>query len=183
MIGNFAKGKTAVFIDAANVFYAERTLGWRLDFEKLASYLKKETKLVEFRYYTGVVNTSEGQRSFLAKMRSFGYTVTAKDVKFIRSRDGSHVAKGSLDVELALDAYIARGRYDTLVLFSGDSDFAYLLQLLRKEGKRIIVVSTRGHVSRELIVLAKYLDLPKLRNLIGRAQKIKEPDEPAPEVR
>jgi len=31
MIKNFVKGKTAVFIDASNIYFAEKTLGWRID--------------------------------------------------------------------------------------------------------------------------------------------------------
>ena len=77
-IGKFIKGKTAVFIDAANIFYSQRTLGWRIDYEKLAVYLRKETDLDGMYYYTGVIKQKEGQRAFLEKLESFGYTVTAK---------------------------------------------------------------------------------------------------------
>ncbi|MDD2657324.1 MAG: NYN domain-containing protein [Candidatus Pacebacteria bacterium] len=182
MIGQFIKGKTAVFIDAANVFYSERSLGWRIDYARLAEYLQQESSAVELYYYTGIIEKSEKQRAFLKKLESFGYIVTAKEVKFIRQTDGSFMSKGSLDIELALDAYIVRQEYDTCVLFSGDSDFAYLLDILKREGKRVVVVSTRGHVSKELVARAKYVALPKLRKIIGRDQKFKRPDKPASEV-
>ena len=42
MIGKFVKGKVYVFIDAANTFYAQRTLGWKISYEKLMKYFKKE---------------------------------------------------------------------------------------------------------------------------------------------
>ena len=62
----------------------------------------------------------------------------------------------------------ATNKYKTCVLFSGDSDFAYLLEVLKREDKEVIVISTRGHVSRELVMRAKYIALPKLRNIIER---------------
>ena len=183
MISAFVKGKTAVFIDAANIFYSQRTLGWRIDYERLASYLHSEVDIVGLYYYTGVIEKKEKQVAFLKKLKSFGYVVTAKEVKSIKLPSGAFTSKGSLDIELALDAYIQRDQYKTCVLFSGDSDFAYLLDVLKREGKEAVVVSTRGHVSKELVMRAKYIALPKLRKIIERDQKIKEPDKPAPEVR
>ena len=173
MIGKFIKGKVAVFIDAANVFYSERSLGWNIDYEKLALYLRQEAMLVGLYYYTGIVERSEKQRAFLKKLESFGYAVTAKEVKFIRLSKDSFTSKGSLDVELALDAYMRRDQYDALVLFSGDSDFGYLLDILKAEGKSVVVVSTRGHISRELVARAKYIALPKLRTMIERSKNSK----------
>ena len=182
MIGKFIKGKTAVFIDAANMFYSERTLGWRIDYEQLARYLRQEATVTKLNYYTGIIEKKEKQKAFLKKLESFGYSVTAKEVKFIKLSGGAFASKGSLDIELALDAYMQRNQYETCVLFSGDSDFAYLLDVLKQDGKKVMVISTRGHISKELVARAKYVDLPKLRRIIARVPKFKEPDKPAPEV-
>ena len=179
MIAPLIHGKTAVFIDAANIFYSQKTLGWRVDYRKLAHYLQTEADIVGLYYYTGRVGSQEKQTAFLNALYTFGYQVTEKEVKFIKVSGSPDLPKGNLDVELALDTFRLRENFDTFVLFSGDSDFAYLLDLLKKEEKRVIVVSMRGHVSRELLQRAKYVALPRLRPMI---QKIKEPDKPAPEV-
>lgn len=42
MLHQFIKGKVYVFIDAENVFYAQRTLGWKISYEKLLGYFKRE---------------------------------------------------------------------------------------------------------------------------------------------
>ena len=180
MIGKFAKGKTAVFIDAANIFYSQRTLGWRIDFKRLASYLRSEVDVVGLYYYTGGIEKRGEQQAFLRKVESFGYAITAKEVKLIKLPGGRFTSKGSLDIELALDAYMQRDRYETCLLFSGDSDFEYLLEVLKRERKKVLVASARGHISKELLDRAKYIDLRKLR---GYAAITKGPDEPAPEVR
>lgn len=172
-------GRVAVFIDAANIFYSQRTLGWHIDFAQLAALLNKEMRVVGMYYYTGKVGKFEKQLSFIERLRHLGYEVVAKEVKFIRSPDGTNIPKGNLDVELALDAFRMKDSFDVCMLFSGDSDFAYLLDLLKREGKRVFVVSTRGHVAKELLDRAKYIDMRRMRSAIDT---IKGPDVPAPEV-
>ena len=167
-----------MFIDAANILYSQRTIGWGIDYKKLADYLHTDMDISGIYYYTGKVGTFEKQVSFIKKLESLGYYVTAKEVKFIRAGE-TLIPKGNLDVELALDAFRLKDTFDTFVLFSGDSDFAYLLDLLKQDGKRVIVVSTRGHVARELVERAKFIALPKLRTVL---EKFKGPDKPALDV-
>ena len=66
-------------------------------------------------------------------------------------------------MELAVDMVTSYEKYETAILFSGDGDFAYALDYIKKKGRRVIVVSTRGHVARELLMRAKYVDLRKLK--------------------
>lgn len=160
------KGRTMLFIDAANILYSQKDLGWFVDYKKLKAYFEKNSKLIGIHYYTGKVGTLEKQVAFLNKLNSVGYKVKAKEVKMIKLGNGKLLPKGNLDVELALDAYRLSDKYDTIILFSGDSDFDYLLDLLKEKGKQILVVSTRGHVSRELLDAGRYLDLDKLREFI-----------------
>ena len=47
---------------------------------------------------------------------------------------------------------LARGdTFDVAYLFSGDSDFKRVIDLLQSRGKRVFVVSSRGSLSREFI--------------------------------
>jgi uncharacterized LabA/DUF88 family protein len=49
------------------------------------------------------------------------------------------------------------------------SDFDYLIRKLRAKGKKVIVISTKHHISKELIESSnKYIDIKKLRKLIER---------------
>ncbi len=160
------KEKFAVFIDAANILYSQKDLGWRIDYQKLKSFFEEFGKCSGFYYYTGKVGNLEKQKRFLKKLKKLGYNVYAKEVKLIRLKNNQFISKGNLDIELALDAFRLRKTYNTLILMSGDSDFAYLLELIKKDNKNAIVISTRGHISRELIVRAKYIDLPKFKNFI-----------------
>ena len=42
MLNKFIKGKVYVFIDVENIFYSQRNLGWKISYEKLMKYFKKE---------------------------------------------------------------------------------------------------------------------------------------------
>jgi uncharacterized LabA/DUF88 family protein len=47
--------KTFVFIDASNLFYGgEKSLGWKIDYEKLFLYLKSKYEVGEVYYFGGV---------------------------------------------------------------------------------------------------------------------------------
>ena len=45
--------KAAVFIDAANVIYSQRTLKWQIDFKKLMDYFKNNYQLDHVYFYFG----------------------------------------------------------------------------------------------------------------------------------
>jgi len=64
MIGKLTKGKTAVFIDAANIYFSQKTLGWWIDFKKLLNYFKKETNLYRIAYYGALNPENEISRFF-----------------------------------------------------------------------------------------------------------------------
>jgi len=47
--------KTYVFIDASNLFYGgEKSLGWKIDYEKLFLYLKEKYQVEDVLYFGGV---------------------------------------------------------------------------------------------------------------------------------
>lgn len=47
--------KTFVFIDASNLFYGgEKSLGWKIDYQKLLNYLKEKYQAEEVLYFGGV---------------------------------------------------------------------------------------------------------------------------------
>jgi uncharacterized protein (TIGR00288 family) len=55
--------------------------------------------------------------------------------------------------------------FDTAILLSGDSDFAPIIKRMKENGKKVIIMSAKHHISRELIELSdKYINLKKLRD-------------------
>ncbi len=168
MIGQFSAGRVYVFIDAANILYSQQSLRWRVDYAKLKDYFKNECDLKGIYFYTGRIGNNQRQNDFLDKLVKLGYIVKAKEVKRIKISKTDYQWKGNLDVELTIDVLANIENFDTLVLMSGDSDFAPLLDTVKSKHKRAIVMSTKGHIAKELLERAKYINLKKLRDHIAR---------------
>jgi uncharacterized LabA/DUF88 family protein len=167
MIGQFVKGRVYVFVDAANILYSQQTLRWRVDYKKLKEYFEKECDLRAIYFYTGRVGSNDKQNAFLRKLGQLGYIVKAKEVKRIKISKSAYEWKGNLDVELTIDVLGNINNFDTLILMSGDSDFAPLLDAVKARHKRTLVISTKGHVSKELLERAKLINLKKLKEFIA----------------
>lgn len=168
MINKFIKGRVYVFIDIENVFYSQKNLGWKISYEKLMEYFKKECKEVKCFAYSGLDENNTGQKKFLDMLEINGYVVRTKIVKKINLGRDRYKWKSNLDIELALEMIDLSDKYDTVILMSGDSDFATPLDKIKQKGKRVIVMSTRGRVARELLERAKYIDIRKLRKEISQ---------------
>ena len=175
MISNFVKGRVYVFVDAANILYSQQSLGWRVAYEKLKNYFASEFNLSGIYFYTGRVGDNQKQNSFLKKLEKLDYVVKSKEVKRIKISENNYEWKGNLDVELTIGVLANLENFDTLILMSGDSDFASLLDEVKSHKKRVIVMSTKGHVAKELLERAKYINLKKLKEIISLDKKIPPP--------
>ncbi|MCD4760964.1 NYN domain-containing protein [bacterium] len=144
-------GRTAVFIDVANIIYSLKDLGWRMDYKKFQQYFKKNCKLVDIYFYYSTNKENTGQANLLEMLSRKGFKMVVKEVKVIKLKNGELLYKGNCDVELAIDMIDTMPAYDTAVLLSGDSDFAPLIKYLQKHGKKVLAISTRNHISREII--------------------------------
>lgn len=167
-------GRTLVCIDAANLEKSAKDLGWWIDYKKLCQFFKKQTKLVAVRYYCARFE-NQAHNNFLTVLKLTGIKLTTKPLKLIRQKEVERgdIRKANFDVEIAVDAIREILSYDTLVLFSGDSDFDYLIKILRREDKKkVIVISTKNHISRELISSCNfYIDLRKMKRFFQREGK------------
>ncbi len=169
MISKYLKGRVLVAIDAANLESSVKSLGWWIDYIKLRD-LFKDTDLIEIRNYC-VHHNTDNQNKFFTFLKKNNFTLITKPLKIIKLEDieRGDIRKANFDVEIAVDVMEMIDRFDTLVLFSGDSDFDYLLRKLRIKNKNVLVVSSRYHVSKELIENSdKYIDIKRLRPLIKR---------------
>jgi uncharacterized LabA/DUF88 family protein len=164
--------KLALFVDGANLFYAQRKLGWHIDYRRLYEYLSQGYHVYNAYYYTSVptpVDTSlEG---FLRALTAMGYTVRRKPLKEIVDQEtGQTFRKANLDIELVIDVFNTVELYDVAILCTGDGDFERAVELLRSRGKRIIGVGSREMAAYDLInAVDRYLFLEDLRDVVGKA--------------
>lgn len=169
------RGRVFVFVDAANLEKSVQDLGWRVNYRKLRAYFRNNTDLRSVRFYS-VSFGNAPHNDFLDSLRAKGYRVVTKPLKIIKddSEPDGEIRKADFDVEIAVDAIDKLNEYDTMILFSGDSDFDYLVKVLRQKGKKAVVFSTKHHIAKELIRSCdKYIDLKRLKADIARKPRKK----------
>ena len=151
-----------VFIDASNLWQAQKAKGKMFDYEKLKIFLKTkfEASEIQIFYYTAYPAEETRDHSLDGKHKFFTYLkkglefiVRKKELKriTIHSEIGDSIQeKGNMDVEMTIDIIHYMKKYDTALLFTGDSDFLALVTYIKNAGKKAYIFSSRNNVSQEL---------------------------------
>ncbi|SIO45839.1 Uncharacterized conserved protein, LabA/DUF88 family [Bradyrhizobium erythrophlei] len=136
--------RIALFIDGANLFSTAKALGFDLDFKRLLHEFQSRGVLVRAFYYTATFEDQEftSIRPLTDWLSYNGFTVVTKTLKESTDASGRRKVKGSMDIELAVNAMEIADRVDQIVLFSGDGDFRSLVEAVQRRGVRVTVVST-----------------------------------------
>ena len=151
-----------VFIDASNLWAAQKAKGKSFDYEKLKRYIQEKYEASEILVFYYTAYPAEGTRGysldgrhkfFTFLKKGLGFVVRKKELKRISvvSEQGESIQeKGNMDVEMAIDAMHYMKKYDTSVFFTGDSDFLALVTYLRNGGKKVYIFSSKNNISQEL---------------------------------
>lgn len=158
-------GKVAVFIDAANIIHCYKDTKWKIDLKKMKKYFESKCSLIGIYYYSAYFEESVRQNSFFEMLSRKGFILRLKKIKKIINNDGTITLKGNCDTDIVVDAVSRMKEFDTAIIMSGDSDFVSLVNLLRGNNKKVIIISTRWHVAKDLIQSADYyMDINKFRD-------------------
>ena len=195
-------GKVFVFVDFGNVrpwakdLWPEENkyrLSVEIDIKKLAEVCNWVSPEKKFFYYGHFKKPEEGVGDPLEKekhtksifridkARNSGFEVKTKEIKMIPHYDdtGKFVGKFpkcNFDVEITMSMLQKINKYDTVMLFSGDSNFGGLLGYLKSKGKKVIVVCTRNRMSSELEVVAdKFIPAETLAQFLKYMPKTNPP--------
>ncbi|PJB50901.1 hypothetical protein CO101_03480 [Candidatus Berkelbacteria bacterium CG_4_9_14_3_um_filter_39_23] len=144
------KQKTKVYIDGANIFYAQQKMGWFIDWQKIIKWLNTSYQVIDLKFYTGVKQDDKKSQKFNSRLESYNYQVIAKPLKKICFSKGKFIYKANFDVEMAVDLILEKDEFQIVILFSGDSDFDYVIKKLRKFNKKVIVICAKHALSSEL---------------------------------
>ena len=151
-----------VFIDASNLWQAQKAKGKMFDYEKLKVFLKTKFNTGEIHvfYYTAYPaegtrdHSLDGKHKFYTYLKKgLGFTVRKKELKRIvtHSEEGDSIQeKGNMDVEMTIDVIHHMKKYDMAILFTGDSDFLALVSYIRNGGKKAYIFSSKNNISQEL---------------------------------
>jgi uncharacterized LabA/DUF88 family protein len=165
----------ALFIDGANLYTTAKALGFGINYDRLLKEFQSRGTLVRAFYYTTIIEDPENLsiRPLLDWLDYNGYTVVTKVAKEYFDANGRRKIKGSMDIELTVDAMELAERIDEMVLVSGDGDFRPLVEAMQRRGVRVTVISTISSqppmIADELRRQADvFTDLIELRPLIAR---------------
>ena len=171
-------GRTALFIDGANLYSAAKALNADLDFSKLLETYRASGVLVRAYYYTAVIEGEEFSpiKPLVDWLDYNGFTMVTKAAKRFTDHEGRSRTKGNMDVEIAVDMMELSDRIDHAVLFSGDGDFAPLVRAMQRKGVRVSVISTLKsqppQAADELRRAAdQFVDLSDLMDVFGRPSR------------
>ena len=98
-------------------------------------------------------------RKYLKYLNAIGFNTFTKPLKKIKVSDNdilfqihkkNYIYKANFDVETTTDILLDKAKIDEIIIFSGDSDFQYLVRKLKDAGIKVIVYSSRKTISWEL---------------------------------
>jgi len=176
-----------VFIDASNLWEAQKAKGKFLDYEKTLKFIKKNFNALEVKVFYYSAYPAEGTRdysldgkhkffTFLSK--GLGFEVRKKKLKriYIIDEHGESIKeKGDMDVWIAVDAVHHLNKYNTAIFFSGDSDFLPLINYLKNFKKKVFIFSSENNISEELRTGGHgYVDVLEIKDIWGRELKYRE---------
>lgn len=139
--------RVAVLADAQNLYHSSHSLySQNIDYAGLLQTAVQGRDLVRAISYV-IRADSPQEESFFEALRDIGFEAKIKDIKTFG--DGSK--KADWDVGISLDAVTLADHVDTVVLCTGDGDFARLCHHLRHEGVRVEVLGFGGSTASELV--------------------------------
>jgi uncharacterized LabA/DUF88 family protein len=148
--------RVAVLADAQNLYHTAQSLHSRnVDYGSLLEKSVQDRVLTRALAYVIRADVPE-EESFFEALENIGFETKMKEIRTFG--DGSK--KADWDVGMSLDAVTLAPHVDTIVLCTGDGDFARLCSHLRHEGVRVEVAAFRESTADDLVEAADaFIDL------------------------
>lgn len=178
--------RVLIFVDGPNLYATVKALGFDMDYRKLLGFFRERCRLVRALYYTTYLEQQEfsSLRPLVDWLEYNGFSLVTKPAKeIVDANTGRRRFKGSMRIELTVDALRLSKDADHIFIFTGDGDFRALVAALQQIGKRVSVVSTLATqpqmIADDLRRQAdQVVDLADLRPLIERAPSQRRAPEP-----
>lgn len=132
------KQRVGVFIDTQNLYHSAKNLynGARVNFGAILKEAVGNRDLVRAIAY--VISTETGEeRNFFDALGKIGIETKTKNIQIFNSG----AKKADWDVGLAVDAIKAASKLDTIIIASGDGDFAPLVEYLKMNGCQVEIIA------------------------------------------
>lgn len=169
--------KVELFIDGQSAHTTCRALETNVDWRRFKDYFAARCRLIRANYYTTVIEDPDEVdtlRPLVDWLDYNGYAVVTKPRREYTDANGNRRWRGSMLVDMAVDAVLTARRVDHIVLFAADSDFTPVVRAIQGEGVRVTVISTL-HTSPAIVQddlrrqADVYLDLKDMLPDVARA--------------
>lgn len=138
--------RVGVFVDVQNMYYSAKNLyDSKVDFSKLLDAAVMNRNLIRASAYVIKADTPD-EGDFFEALRRIGYEVKIKELKEFYGGQ----KKGDWDLGMTIDMIQQAKKLDTIVLVTGDGDFAALVDHLKAEGCRVEVMSFGKSSAKEI---------------------------------
>lgn len=163
-----SSSRIAIFIDDPNFKAATEGLGVRIDFYRLLNELQRQghvTTVLKI-YFDDNPILPRVENRFRIFMEDIGFENISVPLK-VYGRGGQlngRFYKSHTDQWIVVDImeHLLYDDFDTLFLFSGDSDYRRVLEKVREHGKQVVVVSSQRTLAVDLLDVAEILLLEDL---------------------
>jgi len=149
-----------IYLDQNNIFFRYK----KLDFKKLIEKLKDQYNIISATSYMALDHNQDAQKKFVTYIVNNGWKCQTVDVSINTNIDGMIVYDMTNDYQ--------NKKPDSVILISGDGDYAYPLDQLSKKGANIFVIGAKDFTSIELLKVAdRKMYLEEFSNVILEVNK------------
>ena len=150
--------RIAVLVDVQNLYYSAKNLyKSRINFKNLLNLVVYNRVLVRAIAY--VIKADQKESEFFEALNIAGFEVKEKDLQVFYGG----AKKGDWDVGIAMDAIRLGHKVDSIVLISGDGDFAPVVNYLQQSlGCLVEVVAFKKTANHNLVQMSDdFIDIEK----------------------
>jgi len=108
-------------------------------------------------------------------LSEIGFNLRIKPVKVFEN-DDLVIRKANCDVDLTFDLMRYISQYSSLVVMTGDGDFAPILEYLKKKHKEITIMARGKRTAKEIRKVAgeNFIDFSNLKEVLKTSKKVKK---------
>lgn len=162
------ENKTLLLVDWENIRLAAHDAGWGVDLATFGSSIEAKIgrSIHEGVLVSPVFEAGSERSSEVHAAHAMGYVTATRLVpSHYSNRENGMRGACNLDAEVCVEALRRHNNFDTVVLCTGDGDFAPLIEDLRARGKTVWCVGSYRNTSDRLreLVGGRFVPLESLR--------------------
>jgi uncharacterized LabA/DUF88 family protein len=162
--------RIGVYLDYSNMHYTKYNLWWDYNISQFINLCLSDDRITRLALYGAYDPKNPSQYNWIQKLKTkFPWQKNYFFFKKLETKWWKN--KWNVDTEMWFDIAqdLNNNLWDCIILFTWDGDFLYPIQKIIDSGKKVTVISTKGHIAKELIdfinsqddTICRYIDIHK----------------------